>query len=413
MIVLIPAYQPDTRLAGLVLDLHRADPSIETIVVDDGSGPNYRVYFDAARAAGADVVSYETNRGKGHALKTGLRRALAAHPGKVVVTADADGQHAVSDVLAVGRRCEDTGDIVLGVREFVGEVPLRSRFGNSLTAVLFRAATGVKVTDTQTGLRAFPAADLAWLAEVEGDRYEYELSVLLQAAESGLPLVQVPIATIYEDGNATSHFRPLQDSARIYAPLLKFSAASLAGFVVDYVSVLSLHALLGGLLVPVVGARVISASVNYALNRRVFKARRGTVARTAARYAALAVALVAASYAGLWALTGLSVPLWLAKPVVDVALYLASYRIQKKYVFTECEGGAAREEAESTPLDALAARAVSSAHPLATATTDRAEAAARTADASVRNASASDLRRPSGLAQLRRLLDSHRPASAR
>lgn len=231
---------------------------------------------------------------------------------------------------------------------FDGDVPFRSKFGNDATAFAFRLATGVRLPDTQTGLRAFPAGDLHWLLAVPGDRYEYELSVLLKAAESGLPFIQHPIRTIYEEGNATSHFRPLRDSARIYAPLVKFSASSLVGAVVDYLGVIGLHALIGGLLVPVVAARVISAGVNFALNRRVFRARRGTVMRTAVKYAALALGVLVASYVALKAALALGLALWLAKPIVDVALYVASYRIQRSWVFAErtaarsagAEGGA-------------------------------------------------------------------------
>lgn len=349
MIVLIPAFRPDTRLARLVLDLHRADPSIQAVVVDDGSGPDYAVYFDAARAAGADLVPHVVNRGKGAALRTGIARAAELRPGEPVVTANADGQHLVEDILAVGRECEETGQIVLGVRSFDGDVPFHSKFGNDATALAFRLATGVRLPDTQTGLRAFPAGDLHWLLEVPGDRYEYELSVLLKAAESGLPFIQHPIRTIYEEGNATSHFRPLRDSARIYAPLVKFSASSLVGAVVDYVGVIGLHALIGGLLIPVVAARAVSAGVNFALNRRVFHARRGTVMRTAVKYAVLALGLLGASYVALKAALALGLALWLAKPIVDVSLYAASYRIQRSWVFAErtsarsagAEGGAA------------------------------------------------------------------------
>ncbi|MCI6557392.1 glycosyltransferase family 2 protein [Schaalia hyovaginalis] len=160
MIVLIPAFRPDTRLARLVLDLHRADPSIQTLVVDDGSGPDYAVYFDAARAAGAELVSHVANRGKGAALRTGIARAAELRPGEPVVTADADGQHLVEDILAVGRECDKSGEIVLGVRSFDGDVPFRSKFGNDATAFAFRLATGVRLPDTQTGLRACPSSSI-------------------------------------------------------------------------------------------------------------------------------------------------------------------------------------------------------------------------------------------------------------
>lgn len=144
---------------------------------------------------------------------------------------------------------------------------------------------------------------------------------------------EVGIATVYEPGNASSHFRPLRDSARIYAPLLRFTGAGLASSVIDWVGVMVLHLLTGSLLVGVVGARLVSGTANFFMNRRVFRAAPGTVGRTAVRYAALAVALVAASYAVLRVLTGIGVPLGAAKIIGDGALYVAGYLVQRRVVF--------------------------------------------------------------------------------
>lgn len=365
MIVLIPAFEPDRRLAELVLGLHRsvADPVV--VVVDDGSSPSCRDVFDAARAAGAEVIGYPVNHGKGYALRAGLTHILAAHPGQAVVTADADGQHTVDDILCVGAVLERTGRMVLGVREFAGEVPLRSRLGNAATAVLFRASTGWKVEDTQTGLRGFPPDQLEWLTTIGGDRYEYELSVLLGAADRHLDVIQVPVRTLYEPGNASSHFRPIRDSARIYLPLLAFSASSLASFVVDYVGVLALHAVAGGLVVPVVGARILSGTVNYLLNRRVFRGRRSATHRSAVRYLALALLMLSASYLLLTGLTAVGMPLWLAKLIVDPTLFLVSYRVQRTVVFREREGAAQPIEPAEPKGPAAAAQAVRGARPVA------------------------------------------------
>ena len=304
LVVLIPAYQPDMRLTRLVRDVRRALPETRVLVVDDGSGPAYEGVLAAARAAGAVVTGYPVNAGKGEALRTGLARVIRLWPGADVVCADADGQHTPADIAAVARRVHETGRMTLGVRAFTGSVPLRSRLGNSVTALLFRGATGWRLRDTQTGLRGYPAGELEWLLEVPGDRYEYELSTLLRSHELGMAVEEIEIATVYEPGNASSHFRPLRDSARIYAPLLRFTGASLASFVIDWIGVVVLHLLTGSLLTSVVGARLISGAANFFMNRRVFRAAPGTVGRTAVRYVALALALVAASYLALAALTG-------------------------------------------------------------------------------------------------------------
>ena len=327
MYVLIPAYQPDARLPRLILELHRADPSTKIVVVDDGSGQKFSDIFEASATAGAHVISYEHNRGKGYALREGFTwiRDVAGDSPECVVTADADGQHTLNDIFRVGRTCTDTGKSVLGVREYVGHVPARSRIGNTATSALFWLAKGWKLKDTQTGLRAFPVALLPALLEVQGDRYEYELRVLLHLAKFRHPVTQIPIETIYEAGNPTSHFRPLQDSARIWAPLLKFAASSGVATIIDYVLVLVLNALTGALFFPVIAARLVSASVNFAMNRRVFEATGVPLRRSALRYAALAVAVIAGSYTILAVLTGIGMPLWIAKIIADTTMYMVSY----------------------------------------------------------------------------------------
>ena len=344
MYVLIPAFQPDARLPRLILELHRADPSTKIVVVEDGSGQKFSDIFEASATAGAHVISYENNRGKGYALREGFTwiRDVAGDSPECVVTADADGQHTLNDIFRVGRRCTDTGKSVLGVREFVGHVPARSRIGNTATSALFWLATGWKLKDTQTGLRAFPVALLPELLEVQGDRYEYELRVLLHLAKFRHPVTQIPIETIYEAGNPTSHFRPLQDSARIWAPLLKFAASSGVATVIDYVLVLVLNALTGALFFPVVAARMVSASVNFAMNRRVFEATGVPLRRSALRYAALAVAVVAGSYTMLAVLTGIGMPLWIAKIIADTTMYLVSYSAQSRYVFAPAQDQSAK-----------------------------------------------------------------------
>lgn len=344
MYVLIPAYQPDARLPRLILELHRADPSSKIVVVDDGSGQKFSDIFEASATAGAHVISYEHNRGKGYALREGFTwiRDVAGDSRECVVTADADGQHTLNDIFRVGRTCTDTGKSVLGVREFVGHVPARSRIGNTATSALFWHATGWKLKDTQTGLRAFPVGLLPALLEVQGDRYEYELRVLLHLAKFRHPVTQIPIETIYEAGNPTSHFRPLQDSARIWAPLLKFAASSGVATIIDYVLVLVLNALTGALFFPVIAARLVSASVNFAMNRRVFEATGVPLRRSALRYAALAVAVIAGSYTILAVLTGIGMPLWIAKIIADTTMYLVSYSAQSRYVFAPAQDQSAK-----------------------------------------------------------------------
>ena len=216
MVLLLPVYQPGAPLLPLIAEVRAALPDCPIVVVDDGSD-HWPTELDAT------VLRHPVNRGKGAALKTGFRHIAAEYPEHDVVCADADGQHHVGDILRVADRVRLTGHTVLGARRVGAQMPLRSRIGNTATRVLFRAVTGREVADTQTGLRGYPGALLPWLCSVPGERFEYEMNVLLEAARAGHPMEQVEITTTYLDGNASSHFDPLVDAARIYRPLLRFA----------------------------------------------------------------------------------------------------------------------------------------------------------------------------------------------
>ena len=111
--------------------------------------------------------------------------------------------------------------------------------------------------------------------------------------------------------------------------------ASLASFGIDWLGVMVIFAMTGNLLAAVVGARLTSGTANFFMNRRVFRARRGTVVRTAVRYGVLALSLLAASYLLLKVLTTIGIPLGIAKVLGDGAIYVASYVAQRRLVFTE------------------------------------------------------------------------------
>lgn len=339
--ILIPAYQPSGVLPALVKDLRTADPAIRILIIDDGSGPRFARIFDAAREAGAMVVGYPRNRGKGQALKTGFGYLQRHYPGDAVVCADGDGQHSVEDILVVAARVEsltrDTSSgttMVLGERCFTGTMPLRSRAGNSTTRTLFRFATGRRLRDTQTGLRGYPAAMLPWLQTVRGDRYEYELNLLLRASAAGHRIDTVDVATIYLSGNDSSHFRPISDSVRVYAPFLRFALSSLAAYGIDLAVFLLLSLLTQSLLATVVGARVVSATINFVINRTLVfgKARRRNWRPAALRYCALAVVLLAVNYALMFLLTDVGLAGLPAKILTEAILFAGSYAAQKRFL---------------------------------------------------------------------------------
>jgi glycosyltransferase involved in cell wall biosynthesis len=335
VIVLVPSYQPTSRLLDVLDGLRETVPDAGVVVVDDGSGSSSDDLFRQAAARGADVIRYSVNRGKGSALKTGFRHIGRTWPGEDVVTADGDGQHTPADIARVAARLAESGHIVLGGRRFTGAVPLRSRLGNTVARATFRAATGRAVGDTQTGLRGFPATVLGWLTSVPGDRFDYELDVLLKAGPAGHVLDEVEIETVYLEQNASSHFRPVLDTLRVARPLLAYAGASLASFAIDVVALELLFSLTGMLLLAVVGARVTSATVNFALNRHlVFRsAERGRLRTDLLRYAALAAAVLGSNYVWMLALTGAGLPLLLAKAITEVTLYVIGFQVQRRFVF--------------------------------------------------------------------------------
>ena len=209
--ILIPAYEPDGNLAALVADLRSVFRHV--VIVDDGSAHGHGVFATVRPQVDALLV-HDVNRGKGAALRTGLAWIRDNLPDvRAVVTADSDGQHRPADIRRVAEASLDHPDgLVLGVREFAGKVPFRSQLGNIWTRVVFRLLTGLSIRDTQTGLRGIPRGLVGRMLAIPGDRYEYELRMLVDARHHLAPPVQVPIETVYIDGNRSSHFRPFRDT---------------------------------------------------------------------------------------------------------------------------------------------------------------------------------------------------------
>lgn len=223
--VLIPAWDPGPELIHLAHALTEMQCGA-ILVIDDGSGTTAQPIFHQLQSNPAiTVLRHARNFGKGRSLRTGLRAFLADLPDYAgIVTADADGQHLPEDIARVAAAlAESPQKVVLGARHFPAEMPLRSRIGNIATRYVFHAATGAMLADTQTGLRGIPREILPQLLEIPGDRYEYEMAMLAYLCRYGctqMP-IEVPIQTIYNDNNRSSHFDPLRDSFRIYSALAR------------------------------------------------------------------------------------------------------------------------------------------------------------------------------------------------
>lgn len=347
--VIIPSYHPNERLLHLIGALRRnASPGLTVVLVDDGSGEEYSDIFRKAKDEFCcHVLTSPSNQGKGRALKTAFQYALEHFPDSLgVITVDGDGQHTADDVFACMRKLAEHPDyFVLGCRRFEGgEVPLKSRFGNRLTRRVLSYARGMNISDTQTGLRAIPQSFLNILPGIPGERYEFEMNMLLACGEHHIPILEVPIQTIYLEGNTHSHFRPFFDSVKIYAVFLRYLLSSFSSFLLDIaIFTVSLFLLRGFfpvhyILYATAAARVCSSLFNYFANKHlVFCA--GSEKRTMLRYYVLALLQMAAS--------GLLVSYiyfmssgageTVIKILVDTVLFFMSFMIQRSWVFKGAE----------------------------------------------------------------------------
>jgi len=340
MNVIIPAYKPDEKLLRLIDDLHE-NTDYNIIVVNDGSGADFDAVFQAIPDY-VTVLQHDVNRGKGRAMKTAFEYCYQNFPDDAgVVLADADGQHLVKDIRACTEALMENPDtIIIGSRKFTGDVPFKSRAGNTITRGVFALASGVKIYDTQTGLRAIPTRYLEDLCALKGERYEYEMNMLLKAAELGIPMKEVWIETVYINDNESSHFNAVRDSFKIYMVIFKFIFSSLACSLIDYILFILASFLTKGLapdiarLIDVGVARILSSLCNYKINKdSVFKGCQNDKGVIFRYY--LIVALVFVLNYLLLSLME-NVFLWnkyIAQIISMVITYPISYWTQRKFVF--------------------------------------------------------------------------------
>jgi glycosyltransferase involved in cell wall biosynthesis len=215
----VPCFNAGPRVRPVV---EGTVPQVEhLIVVNDGSTDGC---IETLEGLPARVISFTHNRGKGHALLEGLRAALEDPDMTAVCCLDADGQHDPAEIPRLYSAFrERNADLVIGARTFGGGgVPWRSRVGNQVTATVTAWLLGARLPDTQSGFRLLSRRFAQTVLDtVPGGRYETEMEIIVKALRTKCPIESVPIATIYEEANRSSHFRKLSDSFRIYARLLR------------------------------------------------------------------------------------------------------------------------------------------------------------------------------------------------
>lgn len=341
--IIIPAYEPDERLIQLIKELCKKSDA-KLFVVNDGSSRESEGFFLECESY-ATVLSHDRNYGKGKAVKTALEYIMEQDQKGEIVIADADGQHKVHDILYLLKKgTENKDSLLLGSRSFHGNIPLKSRLGNKITRGVFRILSGKWLKDTQTGLRAFDSGMIPRLLAVPGERYEYETNVLLMCVKEKIDVMEVPVETVYLDGNKSSHFRVLNDSVRIYVDLLKFAASSFISFCADFLiyslmlyAAAALHLSFAEAVCNVL-ARMGSAVLNYHLNRRYVFEAQGVSSRFAVKYAVLASAVLLVNTVLLvWLVKSKGINGWAAKAAVEAGMFIGNFLVQKLLIFSKKE----------------------------------------------------------------------------
>jgi putative flippase GtrA len=342
-IALIPAYQPGKEMIDIVWSLVESDAFQAVIVVDDGSGPEYKECFESAsKYPRVHVLRHLVNLGKGAALKTGLNFAACTFEGcPGVITADADGQHCVEDILrVVGTLASNPDKLVLGVRSFAGRLPLRSRVGNLIMRVSQRLLVGQKISDTQTGLRGIPKALIPRLLGLKYDGYEFELEMLLVCRYEGIGIIETGIETIYINNNKSSHFNPFLDSMRIYFLLMRFTIVSFLTAVVDNVVFLLALPFCHSIIGAQASGRIVATAFNYLGNKKAVFHSDAKNIRAFPRYLLLVVVSGIISYC-LIKLIISQTPMEVvpAKILAETVIFIFNFAVQREFVFKRIPRG--------------------------------------------------------------------------
>lgn len=349
--VIIPSFNPDERLKSL-LDGLRGQGFDDIIIINDGSDAENLKYFPAAgEYPECTLLAHSENRGKGAALRTGFEFVVKNRPEKVgVVTADCDGQHIPEDIAAVANGlCESPDTLILGVRDFsLSEVPANYRIGSKFTSFVFRTGAGLKISDTQTGLRGIPAAALPNMLNIKGDRYEYETNMLMSLDKYGMSYREITIRTSNIGKSGYTHFRIVADSVRIYANIIKYTANSLISSLLDLIIFYLIMRFVfhgdedgfAAVAICTVSARVLSNSFNFAVSQIIVFGNRSNAKRSLKKYLVVTVIQMMLSallvYVISWVVRSDHSAITTAiKMPVDVTLFFVGYYFQRKWVFNE------------------------------------------------------------------------------
>lgn len=342
--IVIPSYNPDEKLHKVVDGL-RERGFHDIVVVNDGSDEEHLKPFEYVGNR-CTVIHHKENKGKGRAMKTAFAFCMENRKKSLgVITVDGDNQHHPEDVYACGKALlENREHLILGCRNFSSDdVPFKSKYGNNITKGIFSVLCGLKISDTQTGLRAISMEQLPKIAQIRGERYEYETNMLLETKNMEMEITEVPIKTIYINDNESSHFNPIKDSIKIYGMIIKFFMNSIASTAIDLVLFFAISLLLGkmslmqgtSVFLATVIARICSSLFNYKVNRKVVFGQGNALSLVKYYILCVCQMMVSATIVTLisnW-LVASSLVSTVIKAVTDTCLFFISFRIQKNWVF--------------------------------------------------------------------------------
>lgn len=271
MTIVIPAYNPDEHLINLLKDI-KNKLNYDILIVNDGSKKECNDIFDRANKY-AHILTHEVNRGKGAAMKTAMRYIYEKNEEDGFIFVDADYQHLPKDIKKVIETFyENDKKLIIGSRfKSFKDVPIKSKIGNKLTRYIFYKYTGLKITDTQSGLRALSTKYIPLLLDIEGDRYEYEMNMLIELATQNIQTKEVSIETVYEDKeNSTSHFNPIKDSLKIYKLFFKYIKSFSLSVMIQYILFFTTFNFLGITKANIV-SNLLKILIFLFLNKIIFK----------------------------------------------------------------------------------------------------------------------------------------------
>lgn len=347
VIVLIPTYEPDQKFIELVDELISKGIS-KILVVNDGSSIENNHYFEQVDNYKEVIrINHMVNQGKGRGLKTGFNYILEYEKDVLgCVTVDSDGQHLPKDIVSCALALiENPDEVILGVRDFDDpDVPFRSKFGNKVTRQVLNLLVGIKISDTQTGLRALSVDNMRKFMKINGEKYEYEMNMLIETKEIDIDVTEVPISTVYIAENESSHFNPILDSVKIYKVFFKYIGSSFSSSILDIgmfaISASFLSSVIPNsyILVSTIIARVISMLFNYKINADKVFGGKNQKEGAFYRYLGLAIVQMFASAFLVYQISNsISVNETMIKVFVDIFLFFISFVIQREFVFVKEE----------------------------------------------------------------------------